>query len=155
MLDIGWMEMAMIAVIALLVVGPKDLPKVIRGATEWAGKARALAREFRAGLDDIAKESELTGIKQEIEDATDAASSEFNRSMLPDEAGSEYDYSDPDSDDDATDHWAGTTNSWDFIEPGEGAKEWPKRKKSASTAPPRFSTSRPDNVRRPRRVVRR
>ena len=56
MLDLGWMEMAVIVIIALLVVGPRELPRVIRSVNEWLGKARSMAREFKSGLDDIANQ---------------------------------------------------------------------------------------------------
>ncbi len=71
MLDIGWTEMAFIAVIALIVIGPKDLPKAMRTVSHWVRKARSLAREFQSGLDDIARETELDEIKDQITGATD------------------------------------------------------------------------------------
>ncbi len=66
MLDIGWTEMAFIAVIALIVIGPKDLPKAMRTVSHWVRKARSLAREFQSGLDDIARETELDQVKDQI-----------------------------------------------------------------------------------------
>ena len=66
MLDIGWTEMAFIAVIALIVIGPKDLPKAMRTVSKWVRKARSLAREFQSGLDDIARETELDEVKDQI-----------------------------------------------------------------------------------------
>ena len=71
MLDIGWMEMAAIGVVALIIIGPKDLPKAIRMVSHWVGRARSLAREFQSGLDDIVRETELQDIKGEIEEAAD------------------------------------------------------------------------------------
>ncbi|MCW5772914.1 MAG: twin-arginine translocase TatA/TatE family subunit, partial [Rhodospirillaceae bacterium] len=44
MLDFGWSQMMLIAAVALVVLGPKELPKVIKTVTEWVGKARGLAR---------------------------------------------------------------------------------------------------------------
>ena len=66
MFDIGWSEMAFIAVIALIVIGPKDLPKTMRTVSGWVRKARSLAQEFQSGLDDIARESELDELKQQL-----------------------------------------------------------------------------------------
>lgn len=63
MLDIGWSEMLVILVVALLVIGPKDLPKVARQVGRWTGKARAMAREFQRSFDDMAREAELEEIK--------------------------------------------------------------------------------------------
>ncbi|MEN8195270.1 MAG: Sec-independent protein translocase protein TatB [Pseudomonadota bacterium] len=71
MLDIGWMEMAAIAAVALIIIGPKDLPKAIRMVSHWVGRARSLAREFQSGLDDIVRETELQDVKGEIEAAAD------------------------------------------------------------------------------------
>ncbi len=69
MFDIGWTEMMVLAVIAVVVVGPKDLPKIIRTVGKWVGKARSMAREFQSSLDDIAKEAELDDIKKQIDKA--------------------------------------------------------------------------------------
>ena len=70
MLDIGWAELAIIGVIVLIVVGPKELPRVLRAAGQWAGKARKIAREFQNSLDDMIRESELDTVKKDIEKAT-------------------------------------------------------------------------------------
>ena len=50
MFDLGWMEMAIIGVIALMIVGPKDMPRVIKGVTEGVGRLKALSRDFRSAL---------------------------------------------------------------------------------------------------------
>ena len=47
MFDIGWPEMAVVAVIALIIIGPKDLPRIMRWVGGWAGKARGMARQFQ------------------------------------------------------------------------------------------------------------
>jgi sec-independent protein translocase protein TatB len=69
-LDIGWAELAVVGVIVLIVVGPKELPRVLRSAGQWAGKARRIAREFQNSLDDMVRESELDTVKNDIEKAT-------------------------------------------------------------------------------------
>jgi sec-independent protein translocase protein TatB len=66
MFDLGWAEMAVIMLVALVVIGPKDLPKVARTIGQWTGKARALARDFQRSLDDMAREAELDEIKKSI-----------------------------------------------------------------------------------------
>ncbi len=71
MLDIGWSELAVIAVIALLIVGPKDLPRILRMAGRWAAKARSMAREFQGSIDDMVRESELDEVKKSIEKTVD------------------------------------------------------------------------------------
>jgi len=70
MFDIGWSEMAVIAVIALIVIGPRDLPKVLRTAGQWAGKARKMAREFRSSVDEMVRESEIDEVRKTVQTAT-------------------------------------------------------------------------------------
>ncbi len=69
MLDIGWSEMAVIAVVALVVIGPKDLPKVLRSVGQWTNKARGLAREFQSHLDDLARQADVEDMKKQVEKA--------------------------------------------------------------------------------------
>lgn len=52
-------EFLVVAVVALLVIGPKDLPNVLRKVGHWVGRARGVARHFRSGLDTMIRESEL------------------------------------------------------------------------------------------------
>ncbi len=68
MFDIGWQELIVIGVVALVVIGPKDMPVAIRAVSRWAGKARALAREFQQGLDEVVREAELQDIKKTIDE---------------------------------------------------------------------------------------
>ena len=65
---IGFQELFFIAIIALVVVGPKDLPLMMRKLGQIVAKGRALAGEFRAAFDDIARQAELDELRQEIED---------------------------------------------------------------------------------------
>lgn len=71
MLDIGWQELFVIAVVAIIFIGPKDLPHVVKSGTKWLRKAREMAREFQSGLDEMAREAELDDIKKEVQKATD------------------------------------------------------------------------------------
>lgn len=66
MLDIGWSEMALIALVVIVVIGPKDLPKVLRAVGQFTAKARSMAREFQNSLDDIAREADVADLKQDI-----------------------------------------------------------------------------------------
>jgi sec-independent protein translocase protein TatB len=59
MFDIGYSELLLIAVVALVVIGPKDLPRVMRVVGQWVGRARGMARHFRAGVDTMMREAEL------------------------------------------------------------------------------------------------
>ena len=59
MFGIGYSELLVIAIIGLVVVGPKDLPRVMREVGRWIGKAQGMARHFRAGIDTMIREAEL------------------------------------------------------------------------------------------------
>ncbi|GAB4393411.1 MAG: Sec-independent protein translocase protein TatB [Kiloniellaceae bacterium] len=67
MFDIGWSEMAVIALIALIVIGPKDLPRTMKTIAQWMRKARSLTREFQSGIDDMVREAELEDAKKALE----------------------------------------------------------------------------------------
>ena len=69
MFDIGWHEVFLIALITIIVVGPKELPGVLRTVTLWIRKVRMMAREFQDGMEDLARESELDDLRREIEDS--------------------------------------------------------------------------------------
>ena len=64
MLDIGWTEMLVIAAVAIVVIGPKDLPRALRTAGQFIGKARGMARDFQRHVDDMVRESELDDLRQ-------------------------------------------------------------------------------------------
>lgn len=59
MFDIAPTELLLVALVALVVIGPKDLPKVMRAVGRWAGRARGMARHFRSGIDTMIREAEL------------------------------------------------------------------------------------------------
>jgi len=71
MFDIGWSEMVFVLVIAVLVIGPKDLPKAISTVGRYVRKARSMARDFQSGINDLARETELDEIKNDIQKGTD------------------------------------------------------------------------------------
>lgn len=66
MFDIGWSELLLVAVLALVFVGPKDLPRLMRTAGRYVGKMRAMAREFQQSFEDLARESELEELRQQV-----------------------------------------------------------------------------------------
>lgn len=59
MFDIAPTEFLLVAFVALVVIGPKDLPKAMRVVGYWVGRARAVGRQFRAGFDEMVREAEL------------------------------------------------------------------------------------------------
>lgn len=71
MLDIGSWEFLIVIVIALIVVGPKELPGLVRTVSQWVRRARELAREFQGGLEDMAREAELDKVKDSIQTELD------------------------------------------------------------------------------------
>jgi len=70
MFDFSWSELALIAVVALVVIGPKDLPRVLRSVGIWVSKARGMAREFQSSVDQMVREAELDDVRKEIEKAS-------------------------------------------------------------------------------------
>ena len=82
MFDIGWSEMGVILLVALIVIGPKDLPKVARQIGKWSGKARSMAREFQRSLEDMAREAELDDIKNELQKVQRAGLSQTIRDTV-------------------------------------------------------------------------
>ncbi len=64
MFDIAPSEFLLVAVVALVVIGPKDLPKAMRVLGYWVGRARGVARQFRAGFDEMVRESELAEMEK-------------------------------------------------------------------------------------------
>ena len=71
--DIGWSELLLIGVVALVFIGPKDLPRALRVAGYWVGRARTLSREFQSSIDQMIREAELEEVREELKKA-----SEFN-----------------------------------------------------------------------------
>src|SRR5436305_13659437 len=59
MFGIGYSELLVIGIIGLVVIGPKDLPRVMREVGRWVGKAQGMARHFRSGIDTMIREAEL------------------------------------------------------------------------------------------------
>jgi len=86
MFDIGWDEMALIAAVSLIVIGPKDLPVVLRQVGRWTRKARLMAADFQRGFDDMVRDSELNEVRQQIVKAADPAllRQEIDKAVDPD-----------------------------------------------------------------------
>jgi sec-independent protein translocase protein TatB len=83
MLDIGWIEILIIAVVALFVVGPKDIPKALRTVGIWVGKLRHLSREFQTTVEDAVRDTEIDEVKKQLESAKTGLTKELNESIDP------------------------------------------------------------------------
>ena len=66
MLDIGFPEFLLISFVLLIVVGPKDLPKVLRSINTFVRKIKSMASQFHSGIDDLANESEISDLRKEV-----------------------------------------------------------------------------------------
>ena len=94
MLDFSWSHIVILLIVALVVVGPKDLPRLMRIIGQWTGKARAMANEFRRSFDEMARQSELDELRKEIESLRNERpladiARDLNKSIIPDDMKSE------------------------------------------------------------------
>lgn len=70
MFDLDWGKLALIGAIALIVIGPKDLPKALRTVGFWVRKARSMASEFQSSVEQMAREAELQELREKVEKAS-------------------------------------------------------------------------------------
>ena len=73
MFDIGWSELVIIAVVALIAIGPKELPGVLRMVGQWMGKARKMAAEFQGQFQEAMREAEMADLKKSFDEVKDVA----------------------------------------------------------------------------------
>jgi sec-independent protein translocase protein TatB len=73
MFDIGWSELVVIAVVALIAIGPKELPGVLRMVGQWMGKARKMASEFQGQFNEAMREAEMADLKKSFDEVKEAA----------------------------------------------------------------------------------
>src|SRR5579859_3335434 len=73
MFDIGWSEFAVIAVVALIAIGPKELPGVLRMVGQWVAKARKMAGEFQGQFQEAMREAEMADLKKSFDEVKEAA----------------------------------------------------------------------------------
>lgn len=74
MFDIGWSEFLVIGVVALIAIGPKELPGVLRMVGQWIGKARRMASEFQGQFNEAMREAEMADLKKSFDEVREAAS---------------------------------------------------------------------------------
>lgn len=82
MLDIGGSELLVIALVLILVVGPKDLPRVLRSAGRFMAKMRGMTREFKRSIDDMAREADIADMRKELNSVSDAVSGSISDSDI-------------------------------------------------------------------------
>src|SRR3979411_1472949 len=73
MFDIGWSEFVVIAIVALIAIGPKELPGVLRMVGQWMGKARKMAAEFQGQFQEAMREAEMADLKKSFDEVREAA----------------------------------------------------------------------------------
>lgn len=87
MFDIAWSELMLIGAVALVVIGPKDLPKAMRTVGQAVGKIRRMAAEFQGQFNDAMREAELHDLKKQVEDVggsvTSAMKTDYSSDFKP------------------------------------------------------------------------
>jgi sec-independent protein translocase protein TatB len=74
MFDIGWGELVVIGIVALIAIGPKELPGVLRTMGQWMGKVRRMANEFQSQFNEALREAEFADLKKQADDLTNSVS---------------------------------------------------------------------------------
>jgi sec-independent protein translocase protein TatB len=77
MFDIGWSELVVIGVVALIAIGPKELPGVLRTVGQYMGKVRRMASEFQGQFQEAMREAEMADIKKSVDEMTESATKQF------------------------------------------------------------------------------
>lgn len=72
MFDIGWTELVIVGVVALIVIGPKELPGVLRMVGQWMGKVRRMAADFQGQFQEAMREAEMADLKKQVDDIADS-----------------------------------------------------------------------------------
>ncbi|HVY18915.1 MAG TPA: Sec-independent protein translocase protein TatB [Bauldia sp.] len=67
MFEIGWTELVLIAVVAIVVIGPKDLPRAMRIVGQWTARMKRMARDFQGQFNEALKEAELDGVQKDLQ----------------------------------------------------------------------------------------
>jgi sec-independent protein translocase protein TatB len=81
MFDIGWSELLVIGVVALIAIGPKELPGTLRAMGHWMGKVRRMASDFQDQFREAMREAEVADLKRQFDEASASATSAFNNPL--------------------------------------------------------------------------
>lgn len=135
MFDIGWSELLVIGVVAIVVVGPKELPRLMRTFGQYTGKLRAMASDFQRQFEEAVRDSEIDEVRKAMQDfhaqAADATAAVDKPLMVPKPAE------------------AASATSTTAVTPEPKAKPKPRAKKpKASTE--KATTAKPASPRKPR-----
>jgi sec-independent protein translocase protein TatB len=84
MFDIGWGELLLIGIVALIAIGPKELPGALRAAGQWIAKIRRMASEFQNQFHEAMREAELADLKKEVDEMATTAQSYANYDPMAD-----------------------------------------------------------------------
>ncbi len=97
MFDIAWSEMVLIGAVALVVIGPKDLPKALRTVGQTVGRIRRMASEFQGQFNEAMREAELADLKKQVEDVGGSVSSALNNDFKPIDTPRDFDPAKPEA----------------------------------------------------------
>jgi sec-independent protein translocase protein TatB len=95
MFDISWSELLLIAVVALVFIGPKELPGVLRTVGQWTGKIRRMASEFQDQFREAIREAEVADLKKDIDEATSNLKTGLDPFAGINESTTEWKHSEP------------------------------------------------------------
>lgn len=142
MFDIGWSEMVFVAIIAIIVIGPKDLPRTVAAIAKYIRKARGYARDFQTGIDDLARDAELDDLKKTVQKTVKGDN--FNiKKQIEDAVGSTDDFSSMFEDakpDIVDDKPATSDNNNEAVTPPENAIGGPSESASEPAPEPKVSS---------------
>ena len=96
MFDIAWSEMVLIGAVALVVIGPKDLPKALRTVGQTVARVRRMASEFQGQFNEAMREAELSDLKKQVEDVGGSVSNSLNTDFKPIDSLKDFETSKPD-----------------------------------------------------------
>ena len=142
MFDIGGWEFLLIAVLGIIIIGPRELPGAIRAVSTFVRRAREMAREFQSGLEEVAREAELDKVSDAVKTAADPAGRvrrEFTEAVDPDgEMRDAMEFNAGWTDDDLVDY-----DDPEFADDNRIAADKPKQKNEPQT-PAEETEDKPD-----------
>lgn len=146
MFDIGWGELVLIGIVALIAIGPKELPTVLRTLGQYMGKVKRMAAEFQGQFQEAMREAEMADLKKQADDLTSAVTDATKFDPLADidnDGGTDFDTAEPAKTDAATESEKTETEP----EKADSSAEASEPAQSASAeaeAPPDFDAPPPE-----------